>query len=191
MVTTRKAGAHILAIVTTVWVLALAQCGCVAPVSAQSGVPGMAGNAQASSGAGQASATIAGFAFVGSNVTGQGSMAKLPAGTKIYPPGSKVTGTDGCPTNPYYTDGLPVVIIDYQGRSTAGSVAVTRRPATGGRFDDAPYYLDVNSGRTIQYLGPIFINGSYDVRFTYSYNEGLQKSVSTTLVLARSCGPTR
>jgi uncharacterized protein (DUF2141 family) len=134
-------------------------------------------------------ASLAGFAFVGSSVTGQGSQAQLPAGTRIYPPGSTIAGTDGCPTNRYRTDGLIVAVIDYHGRPTAGSLAVTRRPATGGAFKDAPYYLDLNPGRTLQYLGPIFDNGSYDVRFQYDYSLGRGKTVSASFVLARSCPP--
>ena len=47
--------------------------------------------------------TLTGFAFVDSSVTGMGSQAKLLAGVKIYPPGSKITGTEGCPTNRYHT----------------------------------------------------------------------------------------
>jgi hypothetical protein len=131
--------------------------------------------------------TLTGFAFVDSSVTGMGSQAKLPAGTKIYPPGSKITGTEGCPTTRYNTDGQIVAIIDYQGRPTAGSVTVTRHPATGGNFENAPYYIDLNRGRTLQYLGPIFINGSYDVRFSYDFNLGNAKTSSTTLTLDRSC----
>ncbi len=91
----------------------------------------------------------------------------------------------------YRTDGLLVLVIDYQGRPTAGSVTVTRRPAAGGRFENAPYYLDLNSGRTLQYLGPIFDNGSYDVLLTYHIGQGQEKTTSTTLTLARSCGPGR
>src|SRR5580704_40039 len=67
---------------------------------------------------------LTGFAFVDSSVTGMGGQAKLPAGTKIYPPGSKITGTDGCPTNRYHTDGMIVAVIDYQGRPTAASVNI-------------------------------------------------------------------
>jgi hypothetical protein len=130
---------------------------------------------------------ITGFAFVDSSVTGMGSQAKLPAGTKIYPPGSKITGTEGCPTNRYHTDGEIVAVIDYQGRPTAASVTVTEHPARGGNFERAPYYIDLNSGRTLQYLGPIFGNGTYDVRFSYSYNLGAEKGSSTSLTLDRSC----
>jgi len=116
-----------------------------------------------------------------------GSQAKLPPGTKIYPPGSKITGTEGCPTTRYKTDGQIVVIIDYRGRPTAGSVTVTRHPATGGNFENAPYYIDLNAGRTLQFLGPIYANGAYDVRFSYDYNRGTPKTSSATLTLARSC----
>jgi hypothetical protein len=80
-----------------------------------------------------------------------------------------------------------VAVIDYNGRPTAGSLAVTRHPASGGSFADAPYYLDLNPGRTLQTLGPIFDNGSYDVLFTYDYSQGPGQKTSGTLVLARNC----
>jgi hypothetical protein len=131
--------------------------------------------------------TLTGFAFVDSSVTGMGSQAKLPAGTKIYPPGSKSTGTEGCPTNRYHTDGMIVAVIDYQGRPTASSVTITEHPARGGNFERAPYYVDLNNGRTLQYLGPIFENGTYDVLFSYNYNLGAAKTASATVILARSC----
>ena len=134
-----------------------------------------------------ADGALTGFAFVDSSVTGMGSQAKLPAGAKIYPPGSKVTGVEGCPTNRYHTDGMIVAVIDYQGRPTAGSVTITEHPARGGNFERAPYYIDLNSGRTLQYLGPIFENGIYDVLFSYDYNTGIAKKSSATLTLDRSC----
>lgn len=137
-----------------------------------------------------AGASLTGFAFVDGSVTGQGSRAKLPAETKIYPPGSTITGTDGCPTTRYHTDGMIVAVIDYQGRPTAGSVTVTRHPANGGQFSNAPYYLDLDKGRTLQVLGPIFENGSYDVRLKYDFSLGRGKTVSATFALARSCHPT-
>lgn len=130
---------------------------------------------------------LTGFAFVDGSVTGQGAHAKLPEGTRIYPPGSTITGTDGCPTTRYHTDGMIVAVIDYQGRPTAGQVAVTRHPAGGGRFANAPYYLDLDPGRTLQVLGPIFENGTYDVHFEYDYSLGEPKTDSATFVLARSC----
>jgi len=63
-----------------------------------------------------ANISIAGFAFVNCSVTEQGQRrADLPPGTKIYPPGSKITGTDGCPTTHYHNDGMIVAVIDYRG----------------------------------------------------------------------------
>ena len=134
-----------------------------------------------------ANVSLTGFAFVGSGVTAQGRRAKLPAGTKIYASSSKITGTDGCPTTRYNTDGMIVAVIDYQGRPTAASVAVTRHPARGGDYEDAPYYLDLDKGRTLQFLGPIFENGTYNVRLQYDFTLGQGRTVSATFVLARSC----
>ena len=130
---------------------------------------------------------LTGFAFVDSSVTSMGSRAKLPAGTKIYPSGSKITGTEGCPTNRYHTDGMIVAVIDYQGRPTAASVTIAEHPASGGNFERAPYYIDLNSGRTLQYLGPIFDNGTYDILFSYNYNLGNAKTATATLILDRTC----
>ena len=141
----------------------------------------------ASAAASDSKGSIAGFGFVDSSVTSQGSKAKLPPATKIYPSGSTVTGTDGCPTTQYRTDGQPAVVIDYTGRPTAGSVTVTRHPGTGGDFANAPSYLDLNPGRTIQTLGPIFDTGSYDVVFTYDFGLGKGQAKSAKFVLARDC----
>jgi hypothetical protein len=129
---------------------------------------------------------ITGFAFVDSSVTSMGSQAKLPEGTRIFPPGSKITGSDGCPTTRYNTDGLIVAVLDYTGRPTAASVTITEHRA-GGTFQRAPYYIDLNGGRTLQYLGPIFGNGTYDVRFSYSFEQAKQKTTSATLTLDRTC----
>jgi uncharacterized protein (DUF2141 family) len=146
--------------------------------------------ARSSSASADANASLAGFAFVDGSVTGQGSLAKLPPETKIYPPGSTISGTEGCPTTRYRTDGMIVAVIDYHGRPTAGSLAVTRHPASGGKFDNAPYYLDLDAGRTLQFLGPIFENGFYDVRFTYDFSLGQGKKLSATFALARNCPST-
>jgi hypothetical protein len=116
-----------------------------------------------------------------------GSRAKLPDGTKIYPSGSTLTGTEGCATNQYHTDGNPVVVIDYMGRPTAGNVQVTRHPARGGSFANAPYQMDVDPGRILQNLGPIFENGSYDVVFQWDYSQGKPQMASAKLTLNRSC----
>jgi hypothetical protein len=130
---------------------------------------------------------IAGFAFVDSAVTTHGSRSKVPPGTRIYPPGSKITGTTGCPTTRYQTDGLLVVVIDYNGRPTAGSIQLTRHPASGGQFENAAYYLDLDSGRIMQMLGPIFENGRYDVKFTYDFSLGSGETTSASIVLERNC----
>jgi hypothetical protein len=170
-------------VLVCVFALASWSCGSTSVSSENgSGIP-----ARSSSPAG--GATIVGFAFVDASVTQQHSNAQIPAGTKIYPSGSKLTGSDGCPTTRYNTDGLPIVIIDYNGRPTAGSVAVTRHPATGGNFANAPYYLDLNPGRTVQFLGPSIDNGTYDISFTYDYNLGPGQKASASYTLARTCPP--
>lgn len=132
--------------------------------------------------------TVAGFAFVDSAVTSQGSKAVLPAGTVIYPPGSTVTGTTGCPTTPYRTDGLLVVVMDYSGRPTAGSVTVTENRANGFEVARAPYYLDFDPGRVVQFLGPIFDNGTYKLKIEYYIAQGTPAQTAASIVLDRSCG---
>ncbi len=175
-----------LANAATAGILAFGLCACSSTPSG-SGSPNSANAREATSATGDATASLTGFAFVDSSVASQGAGAKLPAGTKIYPSGSQITGTEGCPTNQYKTDGLPVAVIDYSGRPTAASVTVVRHPATGGTFTNAPYYLDLNTGRTLQNLGPIFDNGTYEVQFSYSFNQGAQRTLSATFVLARNC----
>jgi hypothetical protein len=132
-------------------------------------------------------ATIAGIAFVDSSVTGQGGKAKLPPGTRVYPSGSTITGTDGCPTTRYQTDGLIVAVIDYDGRPTSASLTLTEHLATGNTIDRAPYYIDLNPGRTLQFLGPVFDNGSYDMLFTYDYSLGPGQKTTGSFKLARNC----
>ncbi len=134
-----------------------------------------------------ADARIAGIAFVDSSVTSQGSLAKLPAGTAIHPSGSVITGTEGCPTTPYKTDGLIVAVIDYEGPKTAASLAVTRHPAAGGEFHNAPYQIDLDPGRTLQYLGPIFANGRYELHFVWGFMGPAENKTDAEFTLARSC----
>ena len=134
-----------------------------------------------------AGARLAGIAFVDSSVTSQGSRAQLPAGAKIYPPGSEIAGTTGCPTTPYHTDGLIVAVIDYDGSPTAAAVAVIRHPASGGRFENAPYHLDLNAGRTLQYLGPIFENGRYEIHMTWGFAGAQTTATEAEFTLARQC----
>jgi hypothetical protein len=136
-------------------------------------------------------AKITGIAFVDNTVTGQGSRATLPAGAKIYPPGTKITGTIGCPTTRYRTDGLIVAVIDYDGAPTAGSLQVVRQLPSGQQFADAPYYLDVNQGRVLQYLGPIFDNANYTLRLTWGLGQVQNSQAAASFTLARSCPQVR
>ena len=132
-------------------------------------------------------AKITGIAFVDSNVTGQGSRATLPAEAKIYLPGTKITGAVGCPTTRYRTDGLIVAVIDYDGAPTAGSLQVVRQLPSGQQFANAPYYLDINQGRVLQYLGPIFDNANYTLRLTWGLGQAQNSQAAATFTLARNC----
>jgi hypothetical protein len=175
---------HISKMAVTIFVIALATSSCgSSSVSSPNGSDVPAHASASAAGGGK----IVGFAFVDASVTQQHSNAKIPSGTKIYSSGSTLTGTEGCSTTRYHTDGLPIVIIEYSGRPTAGSVAVTRHPASGGNFADAPYYLDLNPGTTVQTLGPYFDNGTYDLVFTYDYNLGAGQKTSASFTLARNC----
>lgn len=128
---------------------------------------------------------IVGIAFVDSSVTSMGSRAKLPANAVVYPPGSRIGGTTGCPTDQYGTTGLIVAVIDYDGRPTAASLALVRHPPG---VHDAPYYLDLNPGRTLQYLGPIRANGDYAMELTSSFSGPMADKTTVAFTLARSCG---
>jgi len=130
--------------------------------------------------------SVAGFAFVDSSVTSQGSHAALPDGTKIIPSGATVTGEEGCPTTPYRTDGLLVVVMDYAGRPTAGSVTISQ-DRDGFVVNRAPYYLDFNPGRVLQFLGPVFENGTYDLKIEYDFAQGAPKQAHAVITLARQC----
>lgn len=181
IVSIKKVFAIALAALSSVWAVATTS------VSAHPIDPPAADIVQIQDQSSEPTGRLLGFAFVDSSVTSQGSRAKLPPEAKIFPPGSTITGTEGCPTSRYHTDGLIVAVIDYQGRPNEGSVTVIRHPAPGMSFPGAPYYLDLNAGRTLQYLGPIGANGTYDVKFRYNYAEGQQKSSSAKLTLARNC----
>jgi len=132
-------------------------------------------------------ATFTGIVFVDNSVTALGSRARLPEGTTIYPPGAQITGTTGCPTTRYRTDGLIMAVFEYQGRPTAGSLPVTRHPAAGGTFENAPYYLDINPGRNLQFLGPIFDNGKYDLKLTWGLGGRTNPETTSSFTLARNC----
>jgi hypothetical protein len=136
-------------------------------------------------------AKFAGIAFVDASVTGMGSQAKLPAGAKVYPPGTEVTGKDGCPSTPYRTDGLIVAVIDYDGPAAEGSLTLTMHTAAGDR-ERAPYYLHLDKGRILQALGPVFDDGSYDMKLEWGFG-GVQKPSAATASfrLKRSCPATQ
>jgi len=133
---------------------------------------------------GPAEAKLAGIAFVDSSVTGMGAKAKLPPGATIYPPGSRVTGASGCPTNRYGTDGQMVLVIDYSGRPTAANVVARRTDANVVR---PPYYIDLDAGRTLQFLGPEHGNGTYHVTFGYHLEQGREATVGADFTLDRTC----
>jgi hypothetical protein len=130
---------------------------------------------------------LAGIAFVDSSVTSQGSRAQLPTGAKVLPMGSRITGTAGCPTNRYGTDGLIVLVMDYSGRPTAGSVTITRDPDGPTPMARSPYYLDFDPGRKLQFLGPVKDNGVYQIDVSYDLAQGVPRSASGRFELARSC----
>ena len=59
--------------------------------------------------------------------------------------------------------GHKIAVIDYDGKPTAGSLTISTVPAQqfGGR---PPYYLDLNPGRQLQFLGPVRDNGTYELK---------------------------
>lgn len=142
----------------------------------------------ATSAASAAPPRIVGIAFVDSSVTGMGSRGHLPPGTIIVPAGATVNGTFGCPTDQYGTTGLIVAVIDYDGRPTVASLTITAHTAGTGTFARAPYYLDLNPGRTLQFLGPVRDNGTYDLALESSFSGPMADKTSATFTLARSCG---
>lgn len=129
---------------------------------------------------------LTGIAFVDSSITGQGSRGKLPANATILPMGTAVTGTTGCPTTQYGTDGLIVAVIDYQGRKTSASLTIARQ----GEDQFArrpPYYIDLDPGRTLQFLGPVKENGTYELTLEYDYAQGKAKQTKGQFTLNRTC----
>ena len=113
-----------------------------------------------------------------------GGPASVPAGKKIYPIGSTVTGSTGCQTTP--TNGQMYLVFDYSGAPTAGEIDLTAPVAGGGTYPQAPIEMDVNAGRTVQFLGtPAPINGTYSLKLQLL---GLHpQTLTATFKLARSC----
>jgi hypothetical protein len=135
-------------------------------------------------------ATLTGIAFVDAKVTGQGSRATLPEGTKVHPIGSTISGTEGCPTSKFRTDGLIVAVIDYEGRPTSASLTITERRADSTQRARAPYHLNLDSGRKLQFLGPIVDNGTYELALSYGLAQKNPLTASGRFVLDRRCPPT-
>ena len=130
-----------------------------------------------------------GLAFVDSSVTARGGRGALSSGTTVFPPGATVTGATGCPTSSTGEDGLMVLVMDYNGPPTSAAVTTTiSSPETGIGFSVAPYYLDLNAGRRVQFLGPRHQNGTYDILVEYGYASasGFPK-LTARFVLDRSC----
>jgi hypothetical protein len=113
-----------------------------------------------SSSSGSGGATrIVGIVFLDTAQSG-GGQAATPAGTKIYPPGSTVSGSVGCQTTP--TNGQLFLVFNYSGSPTAGSINLTAPQSGGGTYPHAPIGIDVNPGQTVQFLGvPVPLNGTY------------------------------
>ena len=130
-----------------------------------------------------------GLAFVDSSVTSRGHNG-LPAGIPVFRPGSTITGSTGCPTDPFGQDGLMVLVLDYAGAPTSASVTTTITPLDGGAgFAVAPYYLDLNPGQSTQYLGPRNQNGTYDILVEYGYARATAfPKINVRFTLNRNCG---
>lgn len=125
---------------------------------------------------------ILGFAFVNSSVTSQGGAARLPPNAKIYPSGSTVAGTAGCPTDQFGQTGQFVVAFDYTGPPVAGLLTVTLNG-----FAFAPIPMDVDPvRRRVQFLRqPFARNGTYVITLELL---GLHpKTLTARITLARSC----
>jgi hypothetical protein len=126
---------------------------------------------------------IVGIVFLDSAVI-NGGTARVPAGARIYPAGSTITGATGCQTTP--TNGQMYLIFDYSGTPTAGEIDLTAPVSGGGSYPHAPIELDVNPGRTVQFLGtPLPINGTYKLQLQLL---GLHpRTLTAAFKLARSC----
>ena len=126
---------------------------------------------------------IVGIVFL-DTAASNGGAATVPAGATIYPPGATVSGATGCQTTP--TNGQMYLVFDYAGAPTAGEIDLTYPLSGGGSYPEAPIELDVNPGRTVQFLGlPQPLNGTYSLSLQLL---GLHpQTLHATFRLARSC----
>ena len=113
-----------------------------------------------------------------------GGPARVPPGAKVYPLGPTISGAVGCQTTP--TNGQLYLVFDYAGAPTAGELRVTYPTPGGGSYQEAPIPIDVNAGRTVQFLGlPTPQNGRYQLSLQLM---GLHpRTLTATFRLARSC----
>jgi len=58
---------------------------------------------------------------------------------------------------------------------------------TARRPQNAPYQIDLNAGRTLQYLGPIFENGRYEIHMSWGFAGAQASAAEADFVLARHC----
>lgn len=129
-----------------------------------------------------------GLTFLDATVTAAGAHAALPKSAVVYPPGSTITGVTGCPSSSFGQDGRMTLVLDYGGPPTSASVTTTITSSGEGPFTVAPYYLDLNAGQRLQYLGPRSQNGTYDIVVEYGYAtaSGFPK-IEARFVLDRTC----
>lgn len=82
-----------------------------------------------------------------------------------------------------------VLVLDYAGGPTSASITTTITPPEGGQgFTVAPYYLDLDPGQRVQFLGPRNQNGTYDILVEYGYARatGFPK-LNARFTLNRTC----
>jgi hypothetical protein len=82
---------------------------------------------------------------------------------------------------------LIVAVIDYDGRPTSASLTLTEHRAAGDTINRAPYHLDLDPGRKLQFLGPVFENGTYDMTFEWDYSLGAGQRTTASFTLRRAC----
>jgi len=70
-----------------------------------------------------------------------------------------------------------------RGASAANGAAGTQRAR-------APYHLNLDTGRKLQFLGPIVENGAYELELAYGLAHQKPLTTSGRFVLDRRCPPT-
>jgi len=62
--------------------------------------------------------------------------------------------------------------------------------ADGTQRARAPYHLNLDTGRKLQFLGPIVENGAYELELAYGLAHQKPLTTSGRFVLDRRCPPT-